>query len=437
VLIPLDASERLARCIEEAEALCRRLEDQRRLAHVLALNTRHALTWRDPPAVVEAAERAYAVAQQPGDPEQIGDATYLLSLAAYFVGDVRRAVAIARQLIADGLDQTRPGAIFTAPRQVLVRAVLARALAELGELEDAARVADEAVSMGTGRRSPYSLIVALIGQGTVCLRRNDAEGAVRAFSRAVELGQEVGYVQLDVPARAGAAIACARLGLVTEAVAELEQILAEATRLRTRLWITLPATWLAEAYLLAGRAVDARTQAESALRLARDRSERVLEGWTLCLLGEIAAHPDTFGADAGLAACEDALAIAESGELRPLAAHAHLAAAVLHARSGRRDAAREARNRARQLCAACHIPVHEHEALAEVLTSCAGCYSAADRREGSASPPDPLARTSRVSDGVRQHPAAPWSKRSGSTRLSGRASRRPPLARRARHAPLG
>jgi DNA-binding SARP family transcriptional activator len=335
VMIPLDAGERLARCVAEAETLCERLGDDRRLATMLALNARHALTWRDPPAVVAAAERAYAVAVRNGDPEQIGDSLYLLSLAAYFVGDVRDAVAIGRRMIAEGLDTTRPGAVFTALRQVLMRAVLARALAELGELDEAARAADEAVALAAGRRVPYTLIVALFGQGTVCLRRDDPQGAMRAFARAVELGAEAGYLQLDAPARAGAAIAMARLGAVAEAVAELERILAEIGRTRTRLWITLPATWLAEAYLLAGRAADAKAQAETALRLARERHERLIEGWALCLLGEIAAHPDTFRPAEGIAACREAIAIAEAGGLRPLAAHAHRALGVLQAKLSR------------------------------------------------------------------------------------------------------
>ena len=52
----------------------------------------------------------------------------------------------------------------------------------------------------------------------------------------------------------------------------------------------------------------------------------------LALIGDIAAHPETFRPDVGFAAYHDAMAIAEAGGLRPMAAHCRLGLARLHER---------------------------------------------------------------------------------------------------------
>jgi hypothetical protein len=179
----------------------------------------------------------------------------------------------------------------------------------------------------------------------------------------VELGREAGYTQFDIPARAGVAIGRARLGAVAEAVAALEEIAAELRGTTKRLFTTLPRLWLAEAHLRAGRALDARAQAEATLRLARERGERVLEGWALCLLGDIAAHHDSFRPEVGLASYRDAMAIAEAGGLRPLAAQCELGAARLYDRAGQAAAARDALARARDLFVALRLPLGELDLL--------------------------------------------------------------------------
>ena len=108
-------------------------------------------------------------------------------------------------------------------------------------------------------------------------------------------------------------------------------------------------SWLAEAYLRAGRALDARAQAEVALTLTRERGERSLEEWALCLHGVIAEQPATLAPEAGLAAYSTAIAIADAGGLRPLAGLALRGAARLYAATGRPEAARAALARADEI----------------------------------------------------------------------------------------
>ena len=97
--------------------------------------------------------------------------------------------------------------------------------------------------------------------------------------------------------------------------------------------------------------------------MARERGERVLEGWALVLVGDIAAHPETFQHDVGFAAYHEAMAIAEAGGLRPMAAHGQRGLARLLDRAGRHDAARVALARAREMFAALRLPLGEQNLL--------------------------------------------------------------------------
>jgi hypothetical protein len=359
-LIPLGEGDRIAHVVSEAQALCERLEDRGRLANVLGLKTRYAVSWQDPPDVLAVAEHAQTVSATGDDPEQAGDAAYGLSLATYIVGDVRRAAAIARDLIARGLDRTRPDAMFTAPREVLLRAVLARALAELGEFAEADAAAAEARALAESRHSVYASFIAEFAAGVVLLRRDDA-GAAEAFGRATAIGGAAGYTpQLGVVASAGIAFANARLGAAADVLPALERLARRAIEGRLRLWLTLPSLWLAEAYLLAGRLGDARRQTEATLGLVAGRRERSLEAGALWLLGEVLGRADPGGL-AGVRAYEGALAIADGGGLRPLQARCHLGLGRLHARNGQAAAARDAHARARELFSGMHLPVPHGE----------------------------------------------------------------------------
>jgi DNA-binding SARP family transcriptional activator len=353
-LLPLGEGDRLARYVAEAQAMCERLEDHRRLVDVLALATRNAILWKTPTDVLAAAERAYAVGQRSTEPEQVGDTGFCLAIGASFVGDEQRAVAIARGLIERGLDVTRSGAVFTAPREVQLRGVMAYCLAELGDLVEAREVGTAAVELGERLQRPFALIMASMALGLVSLRAHDARAAEAAFERATAQGRSAGFAMFAETAPAGLAIARAHLGRADEAIVDLERLVEETSGPTTRLWITYPSLWLAEAYLLAGRTADARRQANASLVLAKARGERTREGWALWLIGESMGRA---GETASAQTClEAALAIAHAGSLRPLEAHCHVGLARAHARAGERALARDAMAAAQRLVDALHLP---------------------------------------------------------------------------------
>jgi tetratricopeptide (TPR) repeat protein len=108
-------------------------------------------------------------------------------------------------------------------------------------------------------------------------------------------------------------------------------------------------TYLAEGYLHAHRAVEAREAALRALHLAREHEERGDEAWALNLLGEIAAlanPPDVPTAEAHYGA---AMILASELGMRPLVAHCHLGLGKLYRRTGD------------------HVKAHEHLMTASAM----------------------------------------------------------------------
>ena len=134
---------------------------------------------------------------------------------------------------------------------------------------------------------------------------------------------------------------CAWSGRIGEGVSWLEQALTAYESAGMRLFHSISVVELGEAYLLADRVEDARTCADRAVLLARERGERGDEAWALRLLGEIAAQytrPDVATAEAHYGA---AMALASELGMRPLGAHCHLGLGKLYRRAGKRQEAQE------------------------------------------------------------------------------------------------
>jgi tetratricopeptide (TPR) repeat protein len=98
--------------------------------------------------------------------------------------------------------------------------------------------------------------------------------------------------------------------------------------------------WLSEARLAAGDAIAALPLAIEALEIARTRRYRGQEGWTLRLLGEIAAQDQSGNVERGEAYYRQAIALAEELEMRPLEAQCHMGLGTLLARISRSEEAR-------------------------------------------------------------------------------------------------
>jgi tetratricopeptide (TPR) repeat protein len=133
-------------------------------------------------------------------------------------------------------------------------------------------------------------------------------------------------------------LAYAQGGRLAEALPLLEQAVAqEATMGGGHRAIGLTA--LSHGYWLAGRLEEARTQAERALSLARERQERGFQVWALRLLGEIAATYEPPETAFALASYQQALALANELGMRPLQAHCHRGLGTLYRQTGQAEPA--------------------------------------------------------------------------------------------------
>jgi hypothetical protein len=130
-------------------------------------------------------------------------------------------------------------------------------------------------------------------------------------------------------------------GRVKEGLALMTDAVDEAAAKKTALGQAVRLGWLAEGLFVAGELEPAWERAEQALDYSRRLKEKGQEVWMLHLLGDIAGRrqPDDFpGAERFF---RDAMAIAESLDMRPAVAHCHLGLGELYARSGRGEAAQK------------------------------------------------------------------------------------------------
>lgn len=315
--IPLGHTAVVARYAVEAETLATQLGDEARLCAAYALAARSALMSGDAGEMLRRADAALAIARRRSEPELIGDTSYCASFASFLLGNYRHAMKLARSTIASGLDSSRAGAIFTAPRALLFRAVLAQSLAELGEASEAKATAAQALLMAQEQQHRYGLIVVSYASGHVALVGDDVPAAVEAFARGTEAASAAGYIQLLPLLQAGLGIARARQGDAEAAVDMIRGALAQAEQAGLTMLVTQQSLWLAEALLLAGRIAEAIAQAERTAAMAAGRGEAGFQAWAHWVRGAALARA---GDRAASESYRRARVMAEHLGMRPLLA---------------------------------------------------------------------------------------------------------------------
>ncbi len=219
--------------------------------------------------------------------------------------------------------------------------VLARALAERGAFDEGDVHGQEAIRIGEALDHPFSIIWACLGLASLNSVRGELSRAARLLERAITQGRDWNIPYLTAMGMASLGHVGVWSGRIAEGVSWLEQALTAYESAGMRLFHSISVVELGEAYLLADRVEDARTCANRAVLLARERGERGDEAWALRLLGEIASHhirPDVAMAEAHYGA---AMALASELGMSPLVAHCHLGLGKLYRRTGKRQQAQE------------------------------------------------------------------------------------------------
>jgi DNA-binding NtrC family response regulator/tetratricopeptide (TPR) repeat protein len=325
-LLQLAELERLSHYLGEAETLALKLGDHRRLAWVWIHTTTTHLLAGDPIKALGVGEKTLALAEQVGGVGLRASARTPLAHTCRELGDMRRSITLFRETIealAGDLARERHGQAM--PPAFQARSMMAYAMAELGEFDEAARIGVEAAALSRSLDLPFSFALAHMALCHVYLMQERVDEAVRVLEPALEKIETRGLLTWTPWASALRGYALALSGRAEDGRVVLVEALAQAAAMRFLIGQSRWVVWLAHASLLAGRLDEARASGEEALRLTRRRGERAHEAWALYVLGEIEGRGGAAARPAAEALYRQALGRAGELGLRPLADRCRLA----------------------------------------------------------------------------------------------------------------
>jgi tetratricopeptide (TPR) repeat protein len=345
-LLPLVEWAKIEEYLREAEALARKLNDQRRLASVSGyMSGLHLNTGGRASDVRAFANEVEVIGASLVDvPLQIAGAYYhvwLGALSGDYRGTERRCRILIDSLPGD-LSRSRFGLV--AYPAVVARSFLARALGELGVFEEGRDHGHEAVRLAEALDHRFSLIWACLNLGHLEGLRGEFIRAIRPLERAVALSKERNIAYLTPIARAALGHVYAQSGRVEEGVSSLQQALTGYASAGIGYLHSMALVQLGEAHLRAGREEEAWDFGTRAVVLAHEREERGHEAWAHFLLGDVVSHRDCPDVAAAESHYATAATLAFELGMRPLLAHRGFSLGKLYGRTGDRRATEHLRS---------------------------------------------------------------------------------------------
>ncbi len=374
--------------LREAEPLAERLGDRRRLGWLLCFIGNSDWIVGAHIRALDAAEKAFAIADELGDRELAVMSGFYLGITAMSLGDLTRAEDCLRRNVAIAGDEVVPLPFNLPPiAAVQSRSQLSRSLAFRGAFDEGVAIARQALDAAERLGRAFDIAYACQALGAAHVSRGEPDVAVPVFERGLALVEAWGGGLLTGGIAVGLGYASVLIGRVERGL----DLVRSAVDLTSPSANALQLALAGDAYLAAGRLEEAGRAAERALAVARERGERVNEAWALRLAADVAAarggdgvgardatghgttaadvddaaragippSADRRGLDGGdrprvphtEAAYLEALALAETLGLRPLVARCHLGLGQVYARSKRRDQAVQHLATARDLLA--------------------------------------------------------------------------------------
>jgi tetratricopeptide (TPR) repeat protein len=341
-LAPLGEFTRTLAHLRRAETRAETLGDRRRLGWVSAYLTQSYYTLGEQAAAIRSAERALEVGSELGDaPIQIV-ATFGLGQARHVLGDyalARRHLSRAVAAVEGELSRERWG--MAGLVSVAARIWLAASLADVGEFAEALRCAREGLALAEAAGHPWSTAGSYMTVGFIQLSQGHPGEAAPVLDRGIAFSREMDLTAWLPMLLCARGMADARSGRVADGLRLLEEGIRHADALRILSRHALRLTWLAEAYLLAGRVAEAVTAARDAHRLAAEHEEKGYAAGALRMLGETASCAGGGEAESAARHYAEALASAQALGMRPLEALCHLGLGSLARRAGDGGPAKE------------------------------------------------------------------------------------------------
>ncbi len=334
-LTPLGEVGRTLEHLREANALAEELGDQGRLGRALAFATNSLHLMGDQERAVEFGRRALAVAEVLDDFPLKTAASMYLGRSHYSSGSFREAIDILMPITASLTEKlAREYMGLGVLPAVFSRTYLVMSMAAVGRFAEGQRLGDEAIHLAGATNHPDTMLWAFRGLGQLYLEQGEAPQAVSLLERALGLCQANDLPVYIPPVTSALGFAYAMTGRVTIALPLLEQAAQEEVTRQQVINHAAVVLRLAEAYLLADRTDEAAKAAARGLELARKWRDRAQEAHALRVLAEISTHRGAADGGQGSALYSQALSLAESLGMRPLAARIHLGLGLLHLRAG-------------------------------------------------------------------------------------------------------
>jgi class 3 adenylate cyclase/tetratricopeptide (TPR) repeat protein len=332
-LVPLGQHARSVAVLREAAALAESAGDRERLARALSFESNVHWELGDSDEAACVGERALVIAEETRDLGLQIVGNYNVGAGRRALGDYRQALTVLRRNLAL-LPPHATGETFGLPgiAAVLTRSHLAWTLGELGQFDEAVRVAEEGVRLAGERRDTYSLTYALLGLGGTLVRRGRMWEAKGVLERGIALCAEM--PAFFPPFAGDLAVVYALTGRTTEALDLAGRGVGQARSMQRFGRLSLITTHLGEVHLLAGQPAAAEAEGKRALELAEGHRERGNVVYALRLLGLAAAEKQPPDLPRARAHHAEALALAGELGMRPLAARCHLGLARLARRAG-------------------------------------------------------------------------------------------------------
>lgn len=343
-LLPFGEAQEVMMRLGEAAALAERKGDRTRGGWVSGYMSACHWSVGDYPAALAAAERTVGLGRELGDTSLCVYGNVALTWIHHSLGDYAAGTRAGRDAV-DLLGSHKLPMQLPIPSQpaVLARTWLVSCLIELGQFDEAAKCADEALRIAEALGEPWSRSDASLGLGVYHLRRSEPAAAARVLERGTDICQRYGIAVWLSPLQSSLGYAWALTGRTHEGVALIEGALERASFTGLRFYHTLAEIWLAEALLLEGRPAEAASRATAALELAVRYREAGNQAYALRLLAQLAAlgEPDGSMHPQAVARLRLALTLATERGMRPLAAHCQLDLARILAKTGEGNEARK------------------------------------------------------------------------------------------------
>jgi class 3 adenylate cyclase/tetratricopeptide (TPR) repeat protein len=326
--------------VHEAETLAREVGDARRLALALSTLANHYWASAEYGRAIGYAQGALETAETLDDQGLRVAAFGMLGRVYHALGQYVRAEEYLHASLAAGGDappREDPGQPNIA--SVVARVWLAFCAAEHGDFRTAHELGEEAQRIGRTVDRPWTLLEGYWAVGHISLLQGKLEQAIAALEAAVQ-ACETWRIPLLFPHSAsflGQAYVLA--GRPAEAQPLLERAIGQMGVLGNDMHRVATVLALGEAHLVAGDRDRAHARAQEGLALSQAQGARGGEARAWRLLGEIASSADPPDREQAESHYGQALALAEELGMRPLVAHCHRGLGTLYQKLGRDDEA--------------------------------------------------------------------------------------------------